>query len=528
MEKLSWKVIFQFFIVLCFVMFIGIMSINNISLVEEPIRNFITDSCSFHDMTKSISDNYVSEKLWQKNGFINLNGLFARAMGRRVYNKVTLLNNGMLTYDDPKMAERSDMSKTIEGISSFSKFLMQYDIPFLYVQDPIKMDSKQLLIPDHISYYVNDNVDELLMGLTDSGVPALDLRPYLTSSIEQVERYYYRTDHHWNANGAFEAFQLILPKMEDVMGEELDKAYTNISLWDQHVLEHWFLGSHGKRVGSQFAGTDSLIWYTPVFDTSMSLIVPKHKWIYKGNFAQVNIRSQYIQKAHYFADNDYCVYIGGDYPLAEHRNAGAPNRIKVLLIKDSFALPLQAFFSTEFYSVDVIDPRYYTDSTLVQYCVYTRPDIVIMSINPSSIKNEKYYNLGSDSFQINYEERDLLLSDYNIELEANDSSYHYVNIPVKLAPGSSYRFSFHDISVTTGQTAGISVLVFNFAENKIVRQEIFDVDFCQANGGGEWSFCMPSIESDNADYQLLIYAGVHGSTKGIGITCSGIEVEKLN
>ena len=56
-------------------------------------------------------------------------------------------------------------------------------------------------------------------------------------------------------------------------------------------------------------------------------------------------------------------------------------------------MPVQAFMSTEFEEVDVIDPRHY-NSSIAEYCAENKPDIVIMLINVESISNSAYTDLG--------------------------------------------------------------------------------------------------------------------------------------
>ena len=276
----------------------------------------------------------------------------------------------------------------------FSEYLKSKNTPFVYFQAPYKMDLQDDLLPKGLYDYGNEAADYLLNGLTASGVKVLDLRDSLARDGKDIEKFFYATDHHWTPDGAFTAYSLCMDFLKKQVDSNLDTFFANKRLWERHEKNSWFLGSRGKRVGPYYAGTDNLIWYTSKIETNMSCEIPKYELMYQGDFADANIRETYIDDKDYYFKNAYCVYIGGDYPIVIHRNEGAPNNKSVLIIKDSFALPFQAFMSTEFTEVTVIDPRHYKETTIVEWCNRNKPDIVIMLINITNIGNAVYSDLG--------------------------------------------------------------------------------------------------------------------------------------
>lgn len=517
---------------LLFVAYIAVMAGFNYKMVTDPFAKFFNGGATFEETTSTVASGYQSDQLWGKTNFIDLNGFFARATARRAYNGVTLLKNNMLSYEVDQFQKFIDISYLGSGISDFSDYLASIGIPFVYVQLPIKQDQQGSVLPDGLKNYPNINADAVVKKLVEAGTNTLDIRPELAGSAAMLKENFYKTDHHWNADGAFKGYQLIMDHLNQNVDSSIRAAYTDPSLWQRHVLEDWFLGSHGKRVGRYFDGTDDLIWYTPDFKTEISCIIPLHKNIFKGTFKDANIRSIYTEQKDYFRLNPYAIYIGGDYPLTQHRNAKAPNQMRVLLIKDSFMLPLQSFLSTEFTEIDVIDPRYYTASTIAEYCAWNRPDLVIMAKNPS-IGDRRYCQFGVDDAKkedIANAPETVLLSDYDVDIEKKDFNWSSSVIPVEMVPGKTYRFRAGDITVTDGHTDGVSVLLFDSPHNEIVLHEILDVGYCKENvnnGRREWTFKVPRKGKEGALYKLVIYAGVHGSTKNTGISYSDISVTQL-
>lgn len=375
----------------CVFAFLVVFSLCNLKLTKAPLKNFATGKANFTQFTKEIREEYTSDRLEFKSPFISTNGLFSRALGQRVCNEVVLLENGMLSLP----VKRYNMTRQANAIGKLADCLEQLEIPFLYVQAPYKEDPEDALYPVGVTSYANENTEELLGLLEEKQVEVLDLRPYLNANVELIEQYYFKTDHHWNFAGAFVGFQQIASRIAELFPEKnMDLTYTQWDQWESHTLEDWSLGSRGKRVGPLFAGLDDLTWYTPKFETNLYRYVPKYDVTFEGEFTQVNMRTKYIERRDLFADSAYCLYIGGDYPIVYHKNYMPATDLKVLLIKDSYATPVQAYLSTMVTEMEVIDPRHYTECSVAEYAERTKPDLVILMMNPSVFGVKEYVDFG--------------------------------------------------------------------------------------------------------------------------------------
>ncbi len=509
----------------CFVTALVVAAYHNAQLVIEPAGQYLSGNATFDETTKAIASGYLSDGLWAKRSFVELNGLFSRWTARKKVNGVIRLNNGMLSNtEDAKMA-LLDLSDAVESMSAFSEYLASLGTRFIYVLRPEKMDVRQELLPAGLQNHTDENDTALLSQLSERGVRTIDLRPETMSSVEAIDRSFYRTDHHWTPDGAMLAYGVIMNALHE-LDETIQPAYTDPAMWQRHSKDHWFLGSAGKRVGTLYAGTDPLIWFTPAFETEMSCVIPRHRQIFKGDFVQVNIRDVYIERADYYHDNPYCVYIGGHYPLVVHRNALAKNHQRILLVNDSFMLPLQAFLSTEFAEMDVIDPRMYKDFSIAEYCAMTRPDVVLMMTSPQLLVTNDYSEYGVAEARASHDAQKWtnLLEDYEVRLPAKADNYNFAQIPVTLERGRTYRFNFESAEITDGQTDGIGVVLFRWDDNGIVQNNIYDVGFCAQNGGEPWHFRVPN---DQYRYALLVYAGLLGKTAGNGMRMDGISVLQM-
>ena len=71
--------------------------------------------------------------------------------------------------------------------------------------------------------------------------------------------------------------------------------------------------------------------------------------------------------------------------MVKHKNPGAPLKRRVLIVGDSYARPLEAFFSTVVTDLIVLDQRRFAPGETVAGLVKSfKPDIVIQLCNPSA------------------------------------------------------------------------------------------------------------------------------------------------
>lgn len=371
-----------------------LLGAQNVQNFVAPLSDFFTEGASFADYVEKVEENYT-ENFLSKNEFIDLNGLFMRAVGRRMSNKTILLPDGMLVYASPQI----DMSLKAEKTIQFSDYLKENGIAFLYVQMPTKMDVNNKLldgcVPDDFQSFSNANANEILRSLEENNVNVLDLRPFVSETPEMVEEYFLKTDHHWNYTGAFAGMQEVVNRIRE-MTHGTVTTYTDIENWEKHQFDNWQLGSYGKRVGKYFAGLDSLIYYTPLFDTKISVAIPSRCSFQSGNFEQVIVQKHYLTEPNIYSDFCNYVYTGNDYGLVQYRNIDAPNDLRMLIIKDSFGVPVSSFLSTIYSEIDVYDPRYFTECGIAEYVSHFDPDIVIMMVSPDIFRDESYFRFGTE------------------------------------------------------------------------------------------------------------------------------------
>ncbi len=507
-DILSW------FISAGFVLLLGWFSISNFGAVSKPLKKFIRSRGNIGSLSAEISDAMKSNKLFLKDELININGLYGRISGRRLYNDVVLLNNGMLTAIEDNM---KDIGEPTEALTEFRHFMKKRGARFLYVQFPFKIDLEGKLAPDGLDIETPEVIESTLQAYKTAGIDVIDTTAELTGSPGDIEENFYRTDHHWKPSCAFKAFRIIMEHLAELYPEEnFPHDILDITKWTIHEIPEQFLGSRGKRVGKLFAGLDSLQWMTPDFETDLSMYIPQLGKFVKGNYEDVFIQTEYLQKGlNVQHTNHYSVYIGKDYPLIQIRNPEAPSPLKVLLIKDSYALPLITFFSTMFREVDAVDPRYNFGSSIQEYADRSRPDIVIMATySAAGINGPQFYKFSQNNDRY-LKESEFPAKGGSIILAPSENSNNYEVFFGEFKNNRLYTLDIPQIQVTDGKTDAVSAALYDEETGKIISETMFDTAFCSEFGNCRWTVKTPAGRSDHL--RLLLYAGMRDHTENTGV-----------
>lgn len=505
------------------------LAATNYKLAWDPLKKLMSGKKAFDTTVKEVASNYGSDRLKQKDDSITVNGLFARLTGRRVYNNAMLLKNGMLTYGVNETED--NIPKSIERIITLSDFLQGKNIPFLYVQAPYKIPLEDTVSVTGTQFDRNSYADRTVTALTEHGTNVLDLRPSLSRTREDIERYFYRTDHHWNPDAALKASKFIVSEAGRISGDRFDTACLDEEKWERHELPNWWLGTHGKRVGPLFAGTDSLIWLTPKFETMISYSVPGINAWSKGSFDDVFIQNEMTEQKDYYHLNNFTVYRGSEAPLLQLKNYGAANDKKVLILAESFSIPLKTYLSTVFSEVDAIDPRMYKNSSIAEYIDWTRPDIVLMICNPTQINNKAFVvDYGCDNYtawQQEHTRMTTILEDETILIPEKEGELRVKTICEDMIPGSVYYLEIRDIDVVKGDTEAVTVLLLETTKKKAVSRMTFDVNY-RSNGGYHAEFKIPQDGPKGARYVLQLYAGRQGHLDNYSVKYTGVSLVEQN
>lgn len=378
-------------ITLSFLLFVLIVAIRT---NPHILWKFINTFKSENTVAEHISNfkDYYTDGIYARTHFINLNGCFANVLGIDQLNNVTVYEDDYLGELKPPL----EMKPMAESMAHFSMLLQKNNIPFLYIQAPDKLDLKGDILPLGCVHASNQNADDFLKIAREMGVDTFDLRPLLVATKEDVKKHFFRTDHHWNNAGAFLAYQHIAKAILTRLNESTNLLPLKNEAWKSYEKKNIFQGSFARRTGIYYKGLDDYEYSVPLFETRMSFHIPSKGETYSGDFIDANVRKKFLVGP---PENTYCTFIGGDFPLARHNNEMPYVKKRIVILKDSFTLPIQAYLSTIFESIDVIDLRHIKNNELKQMLNEKSVDLVIQMLCPRAFIPEMFdYQISDRDF----------------------------------------------------------------------------------------------------------------------------------
>lgn len=312
-----------------------------------------------------------------QNDAVTIWGGLQKIMGKNIaygadeYKDVTTMVNGYYTLADMNRLYEPAVECAIEA----SELAKELGAQFLYIQSTGKVLDSSYNYPGVIDYATMKR-DAVVSELSNAGIQVIDSKEILQNSDREWMDYFYVSDHHWNNYAAFEIYKEICKKLEDY-GYEIDEEYLNQDNYSKEVYEDIFLGSHGRMAGPLYTGLDDYELWLPNFDTDYSINIPSIDYSQNGSFEECFVH--YENLAQYSYDYyAYYAYLKEDYKLIEITNNNKINGPRVLIIRDSSAVPVSVFLSTQCSSISMMDLRYLDyDESILDYITDYDPDVIM-------------------------------------------------------------------------------------------------------------------------------------------------------
>ena len=323
-----------------------------------------------------------------KFAFLEANGAISRFLGQREMNDVLRLSNDFITLRFAQVPEET-LTAEAEAVVSFADALSARDIPFLYVLPPERVLTESEAYPRGYESFENENTVRYLSVLSANDVSLLSLEEEFADDGLSREEIFYRTDHHWNIDGAFYCAGKIL----DWLDEEdfpTDSALRDPVNYERLLWEDSFIGSYAQRTGVSFAGgRDDFSVLVPKFPTAFSDLVTG----VRGDFTDVFLHLEEAGIRDYEVTTYAKVFAEGVH-LYDNDNLDKDEGISLLFIHDSYGYPVIPYLAVSLNTVHLAsayDLEAVTDRVLSEI----RPDaVVMMKYPPFHLGHDEYFQVG--------------------------------------------------------------------------------------------------------------------------------------
>lgn len=311
--------------------------------VLEPAPQFSLDSVRDGTFMNSI-ENYVGDHFMLRKAFVTLNTNVQLMIGKRDlagdYSKIPA-EGGVYFGSDHHIYEVLLPNRTdtfVRNVAGLKNFARKTSIPFYVL--PVPSGSQEQ--PDKLPYSAlnHDQHEEyraIQSGLAGTRAKVIDLFDAL--SDKTGKDYYFKTDHHWNAYGAFVGYQALVKAMGD--------SPSPIDDFEFKIGSNAFYGTLYSKAILSNQIPDTL--YLPVNKKTMRLTQQTGS----------KTRSSIYWNEFLGQKDKYSTYLGGNHSVDVVKNADIKNGKKLLIIKDSYANSMIPFLASSFSEIHIIDLRYY-------------------------------------------------------------------------------------------------------------------------------------------------------------------------
>jgi len=273
-------------------------------------------------------------------------------------NEVIDLGDGYLVEPYPKNSIKN-IDAFVQKVRYFKHILDSIGIPLVYAQYPCVICSD-----DEVSKtgkdFTNQAGLELMEKLSQIGVPVIDLTKECRHSL------FYKTDHHWTAKTSIWAGQEISKKLNELYGFGLNVELLDTNNFTEKLTGKW-LGSMGQKVIPLY-GEENFYIYSPKYATDIDWLLYNES---KGELFQSS--GSFDSLYHFVSDSSH-TYTDAYPALSFSQNNNLPEGRKILLIGDSFNMPLSKFLALVFKEVNFI----YRRSSLLDDYLANKPDVVLL------------------------------------------------------------------------------------------------------------------------------------------------------
>jgi len=336
-KKMMWLTIISFFIIL---LTIGIGTILRDDRVSSQLENrtlahsvqpTMQGVASGKDMLKM--ESYFADQLLLRGTFVEMQARLSKNLFQQPF------RNGIYTAKNGYMIEPSQAAQPVIP-SAFQQFTKDVDRPVYFALAPSKtvIAERDGIIPDYVASNAEQRYKTMQAGFMKAGITSIPL-----DALKLTD--YFKTDHHWNVDGAYQAYGEII---RTVAKTEPTLKKVEVDPESKRASEHPYFGSLARKTTLAYASTGDKIEY---YDAGQFKGIDV---CYDKKCGQPLIDEQFIKEEGDYADR-YEVFMRGNHGiLSMTSKTKGP---KLLVLKDSFANPVLPFLARSA-NLEVVDIRY--------------------------------------------------------------------------------------------------------------------------------------------------------------------------
>lgn len=323
---------------------------ENRDLQQKPLFSVSQyfDGTYQKDETKYVADQFAGRKTWVKT-----KSKFDILKGTEKLNGVVLAKDGYLMEPFEKNTEESTNTKA-DAINKFIKSNPKLKISLLLAPNKVEIYNNKLP-----KFTPTDDEDSYIRDFSKKLVGDIKVVNVIDAfKKDRDQGLYFKTDHHWNTNGAYLAYRVYCEQ----------NGFKPVSKNNYNIVPatNDFYGSLYSKIGGVKGDPETINLYLPL---SESAILARY---FDGKKSASIYNSEKLKEK-----DKYEVFTGGNHSQIRVRTKTKTDK-RLLLIKDSYANCMLEFLTNNFSEIQVLDLRYFTGSVKEVIKNYEITDVLIL------------------------------------------------------------------------------------------------------------------------------------------------------
>lgn len=304
---------------------------------RPPLRWESLISLDTNNKFSNLYETYINDQFIGRDGWITLKSVCESALGK-------IENNGIVYGKEDHLFDKytvADDWRVDKNVGFLSTFIERYrELSNVTVAlTPNSYEIYRDLLPAGLNNVDQREYITKIYGKLPEGAQKLDLLSVMDAARDGY--IYYRTDHHWTTEGAYEAYKAFV----ESRGQE---AVSMETLAPMARTAPGFYGTYYNKCKLFSAKSDTITWYDVPFE---SIVIDGEEKPTINDDAKWEAHDKY---AAFLWSNNGVTVIKSDNNL--NRQEGKISRI--LVIKDSYGNCFSPYLTYNYDEVYVVDPRF--------------------------------------------------------------------------------------------------------------------------------------------------------------------------
>ena len=277
--------------------------------------------------------NYFSDQVNLRTKMIEIKSIIELSLGKKENNGVLLCKDNYLV-EIPSYTENNYqyLKNNLSKIENLMNKLIKNNVQTISAIIPRKID----VLEDKLPSLYSTERDKTVWGYVD------DSHINLIKPLSEIENSFYKTDHHWTAEGAYTAYTTLT--------NELGLTPLPLDYFKIETLSKEFVGTTYSKSGFFFTNPEEIA--APTIENGK----------YKMTVVDTNTEFDTLYDISYINRKDkYGTFLSGNNAHVRIEDTMSNEKETILIVKDSFSHSLAPYLC-EHYNIELIDPRYFNGS----------------------------------------------------------------------------------------------------------------------------------------------------------------------